>query len=529
MPDKDDNDTNVDDFGCCPIPDYIEARTLERGRDRRAFARRTIREGEVILKNAPSAHTLLSAHKEERCARCLSTSRKGETAVKTNLMRCGGCKQIWYCSRDCQKEDFKFHKFECKQSSVLFPSEQQQGSIDNARLLVRNFLALNLQGDTYTTMCSKQMGRISCGSKHFDNLLQYDKSLDAQELFDIQRASRSLWNQRKKIKLNNSEILERLPILERQLEADLRRFRANNFGVTDAMARVVASAVYPLGALLNHSCAPNCLLRYNFDGKTPIMEIVAARDIAEGEELTHSYVELVSPKETRGKSLKEIFGFDCHCERCANNTSFRISLPHDHGSLSPIELSRWVLQKYNPNSRTSDDSSLIFVDQEMILVPPASKHANYRAVVEEANAKQQQAQYFMVSGDLESELACLKDAVKMLEHSLAKATNDGCPLLSLDLYKARCTRFGSLIVAGELYANEALMECEHIVAYLCLALQHVPNHSLLGLQLFTLGDVYDAQGERNKARTTYVWARRVLRVSQGNDSDMVLLLNEKLG
>ena len=76
---------------------------------------------------------------------------------------------------------------------------------------------------------------------------------------------------------------------------------------------------------------------------------------------------------------------------------------------------------------------------------------------------------------------------------------------------------------------EAMIECEHIVAYLCLALNHVPNHSLLGLQLFTLGDVYEAQGKQNEARTTYTWARKVLRVSQDNDSDMVALLNEKLG
>ncbi len=534
MPNKNDNNHNIDDFGCCPIPSCVEARTLEHGRDRRAFASRKIRVGEVILRNAPTAHALLPTHKQERCARCLSTRRK-DGAEKQNLMRCGGCKQIWYCSRDCQKEDFRLHKFECKQSSILFPSEQTNGgSIDNARLLVRNFLALRTTqkgaNGIDNTQCCKLGSRISCGVKHFDSLLQYDPEipLDPQERMDIQCASRVLWNQRKRIPFNGTTTIhERLPELQEQLEADLRKFRANNFGVTDAMARVVASAVYPLGALLNHSCAPNCLLRYDFGKSEPIMEIVAAQDIDEGEELTHSYVELVSPLECRRQSLRGIFGFDCQCNMCVGESTRCISLPRDHGFLSPIELSRWVLQNYNPSKQKSARTTFVSVDKEIIFQPPVSNNPKYRAMVEEANAKQQQAQYLMVTGNLIGELALLEEAVLLLESSLAQKSNDSSIPLSLDLYKARCTRFGSLIVAEE--SMEAMIECEHIVAYLCLALNHVPNHSLLGLQLFTLGDIYEAQGKRNEACTTYSWARKVLRVSQGNDSDMVILLNEKLG
>jgi hypothetical protein len=34
---------------------------------------------------------------------------------------------------------------------------------------------------------------------------------------------------------------------------------------------------------------------------------------------------------------------------------------------------------------------------------------------------------------------------------------------------------------------EAFLQCKHVVAFLCVAFQHLPNHPLLGLQLFTLG------------------------------------------
>lgn len=554
-----DDDNHNLDFDCCEIPNALEARTIERGCDRRAFSRRKIREGEVILRNTPTAHTLLSVHQQERCARCLATSRIGGEPKK-NLLRCGGCKKIWYCSRECQKQDFFFHKFECKQSSVLFPSSTEtgqpghnssHGSIHNARLLVRNFISLRVPQniDTDNTKCRRTGDRdiVSCGSNHFDNLLPYGKEhpLDSEERLDIQCASRALWNQRKainnKAKPASGSIIQSLPELEEQLEADLRKFRSNNFGVTDSMVKVVASAVYPLGALLNHSCAPNCLLRYDLGTysrhEPPVMEIVAARDIPVGEELTHSYVELVSPKHSRRASLREIFGFDCHCEKCiadATDLRFQISLPNNHGSLSPIQLSRWVLQNYNPSNskcKKCDNSSLCFVDQETIFQPPALDSPNYEALVEASNAKQQQAQYYMVTDDLESELASLKEAVQILESALTKFSDATANLsLSLDLYKARCTRLGCLVVVGgEIYSKEALIECEHIVSFLCLALKHVPNHSLLGLQLFTLGDIYEANGERDNALATYAWARRNLRISQGNRCDMVMLLNEKMG
>ena len=567
----DDCDSDFDN--CCKIPNAVEARTIERGWDRRAFSRRNLKAGEVILRNGPTAHTLLHDHRTERCARCLSTSRRADLASqqsqqKKKLLRCGGCKQIWYCSRECQKEDFFFHKVECKESSVLQPSvgtgqqdndsssSSSSGTINNASLLVRNFLALRVPQSRDKTKNDNNKCRlhgdstiVHCGSDHFDNLIEYGKEhpLDRQEKMDIQRASRALWNQCKAInKTSENDIIHSRSELEDQLEGDMRRFRANNFGVTDSMVRVVASAVYPLGALLNHSCAPNCLLRYGFgrQHEPPVMEIVAARDIPMGEELTHSYVELVSSMQSRRASLREIFGFDCHCMGCSSSSDSefqKIYLPHNHGSLSPIQLSRWVLQNYNPSNhpkagRDDDSSSLTFVDREMILQQPTLKNnntSNYMALVEAATAKQQQAQYFMVSGDLDGELASLKEAVQIFESLLAHASNadTGGNLvpLSLELYKARCTRFGSLIVAGgEIYAKEALIECEHIVSYLCLALKHVPNHSLLGLQLFTLGDVYDANGERDKAHSTYSWARRILRISQGNKSDMVMLLNEKI-
>ena len=41
----------------------------------------------------------------------------------------------------------------------------------------------------------------------------------------------------------------------------LKSFSCNNFGVQDDIMLNVAIGVYPIGALLNHSCLPNTYVR----------------------------------------------------------------------------------------------------------------------------------------------------------------------------------------------------------------------------------------------------------------------------
>ena len=69
-------------------------------------------------------------------------------------------------------------------------------------------------------------------------------------------------------------------------------------------------------AYLNHSCDPSCLsLRLGGN-----MVVFAARDVAAGEELTHSYLpshQLLLPRAAR----RPLLFFDCRCPRCAKHLS----------------------------------------------------------------------------------------------------------------------------------------------------------------------------------------------------------------
>eukprot|EP00039_Didymoeca_costata_P022885 m.5446 g.5446 ORF g.5446 m.5446 type:complete len:473 (-) comp3311_c0_seq1:1423-2841(-) len=80
---------------------------------------------------------------------------------------------------------------------------------------------------------------------------------------------------------------------------------------TPILSLKYGAAFYTVGSYLNHSCAPNCL-SIRLGGN---LLIYAAKDIAEGEEVRHSYVPLWLLLKTRSERAKHLH-FKCYCERC---------------------------------------------------------------------------------------------------------------------------------------------------------------------------------------------------------------------
>lgn len=74
--------------------------------------------------------------------------------------------------------------------------------------------------------------------------------------------------------------------------------------------------LYAKASLVNHSCEPNA--DYMFTTENHIV-IIATRDIAQGEEVTHSYVEpriqMKSPRK-RKAAILERTKFECQCVAC---------------------------------------------------------------------------------------------------------------------------------------------------------------------------------------------------------------------
>ena len=80
----------------------------------------------------------------------------------------------------------------------------------------------------------------------------------------------------------------------------------------------IGIGVYSVLSKLNHSCEPNCNIKFSPEnGKDATLEV--ERPVKQGEELTISYVDDKLPREQRRKELSEGWAFECQCPKCLRN------------------------------------------------------------------------------------------------------------------------------------------------------------------------------------------------------------------
>lgn len=95
------------------------------------------------------------------------------------------------------------------------------------------------------------------------------------------------------------------------------------FGENDDYLPPRLLGIYPLAAMLNHSCVANAVRVYAGD----IMLVHASSDIAQGQEIVWSYLPPTWSHDQRVQTLQNLHGFVCKCTRCVaeqeayNNTS----------------------------------------------------------------------------------------------------------------------------------------------------------------------------------------------------------------
>lgn len=312
-------------------------------------------------------------------------------------------------------------------------------------------------------------------------------------------------------------------------------FRKNNFGILDALHSSIGEGVYPCAALLNHSCAPNAILRYKLDsgdnvgkGKAfqpPLLQIVACRDIGKGEELTHSYVDLMLSTKERQARLLKTHGFTCECKRCVEG-EYVVSLPQDRALWEkwPLEHRLRVIDQVEGHGQ---DKNLVSIDLETALNQCNLGERDRAAILDCADFLSGQAQQSMLRDDVEEELSTLRDTINLWKD---KDIDWWWTPFNLPLYSARSQYFTALLANQEI--AEAVDQLEFIVSTLIIAFSHVQHHPLLGLQLFTLGDLYAYLGRSRacgrKAYLTYLYAKEIMTITHGVDHPMVLQLDRKL-
>ena len=76
------------------------------------------------------------------------------------------------------------------------------------------------------------------------------------------------------------------------------------------------TAFYKTICKINHSCNPNCIVKYKTDVVHGLVaQVIALNDIEEGEELVQSYIDQSLDIDSRQAALRD-YGFECHCIKC---------------------------------------------------------------------------------------------------------------------------------------------------------------------------------------------------------------------
>lgn len=75
--------------------------------------------------------------------------------------------------------------------------------------------------------------------------------------------------------------------------------------------------LFLIASSCNHSCDPNCEVIF---AENNTMSLIAKKEIKQGEQILHSYIEETQSVEGRAEDLKE-YGFVCNCARCQQESA----------------------------------------------------------------------------------------------------------------------------------------------------------------------------------------------------------------
>ena len=91
-----------------------------------------------------------------------------------------------------------------------------------------------------------------------------------------------------------------------------------NDGIDNLFPPLDGTAFYKTICKINHSCNPNCIVKYTSDSVHGLIaQVVALRDIEEGEEMVQSYIDQSMDVFNRQSALKD-YGFQCLCIKCTD-------------------------------------------------------------------------------------------------------------------------------------------------------------------------------------------------------------------
>ena len=446
--------------------------------NRRVVASRPLRRGDTILREHPALTLLHPSQWKSRCNGCFVKSSSSKCA---KLLRCSRCQRFHYCSRPCQRLDWIYHKEECSALSSYRnrknnDHDNDEAILSDALLVSRVFRLRDRRPEQFQRIMDLVFHQECIKSSHY----RIAEMVEDMGLLTMKHPNRKTTSASSK-----KDIVEMLA-----------RFDSNNFGIVDELLFFLGAGIYPAGAMLNHSCHPNCAIIYeNNDtlvdnsgtwNQFNIQVIRCLVDVAEGEELCHPYIDFASTAQQRREKLQTTYGFDCQCTRCLATTS-------SHGgqetSSSP-----------SPSSQKNQ-----WAQSDAWLSSPAPGVKESVAMEAIATSERWLQEAAMLADDiLAQELELVQERVNVRSKVLHPN--------HLSLYQARSQLHTTAMAAGEL--GLARDQCVQMVKTMETCFYR-PEHPLVGVMLYTLGSLHHSLNDFVNAIDCYEKALPILESYHG--------------
>ena len=252
------------------------------------FSKQEYKPGALICKDIPLVAVIQDSLLQSICSKCFESS----------IMKCSACKTVTYCSKTCQKADFKqFHKLECKSFQKVFPNKPNW----MMRLLARILFKIHKSPEVWT----EKVGKDRHEQDGLKRLQTHRKELPAEKIgvFAELAMGMQLFVEREYL-LCPSDLIDLLCLIN-----------CNSLSVTDDEQEVIGVCISTKIAMLNHSCIPNASVVFS-NGEAIVL---ALQSIKTGDELFISYIDHTQTTISRKSALKQNYLFDCNCRMCCEN------------------------------------------------------------------------------------------------------------------------------------------------------------------------------------------------------------------
>ncbi|KAI1299197.1 SET and MYND domain-containing protein 4 [Halotydeus destructor] len=290
-----------------------------KGGGRGVLTTRKVLAGELLLAEKAFTSTVLAEHLHRMCHNCMAIIHNQRP------FPCRKCVQVRYCGLECEVSSWKdYHSLECGYLDLLETMDSRMFSPKMVLKMITRHGGLSVLKSSPTTRDGLDFGS---GYSGFCDLAEHK-----QDPFDYNRIaifivaflssqSSSTWSRNELISYRNI-IVQHI----RRCQVNSMHFheRFINCGETDAEKasgleyleeRRTGCGLFLAMAMTNHSCDPNAKAAF-FDGD--IVNLIAIKDIDEGEELSISYGMFYKwhTFSERQSMLRQSYFFECQCPSC---------------------------------------------------------------------------------------------------------------------------------------------------------------------------------------------------------------------